>query len=672
MTARYTLAPAQSNPWAGEVIDLESLHASATDAIIAAVHDLRELGARRDRESPRPVPFVVLGTAGVGKTHLFARLRRKLGPRAVFVLVRPLVGTAITPRFLLGQILEQLGFESYGLRQIDALAGAILAVARGDSPQYPRTCLDLLGSQPDPERARVLEAALEGLIEQGPDLDEAYVRRLLGVPFMPALGRAATLAWLGGREVDETQALRIGVREALSDEGVTRALRTLAVVAALAAPLVLVFDQLENLVEPEGHRVRAYGNLIADLVDVVRDVVIVQMALDTEWAYGIEPALALSQRQRVSGRRLLLGMPTPGDCEQLLKLWISRMAEPEGPYPWPFAQAELDRILSAGGTTPRMLLLDLRHALDGELPGPEASRATPAGPVDAALGQQRDEEEALRGKLASQWEEHLVSARGHVDHMAGLGQGPEPALLIDGLVALANVVDDFAISSKGPGLLRLATQGREKHLGLVCETHHRSIAAACRRLASLEGHVLGLRERWRDFKPTWTATRQQWLGLLSRPGAHWHWLEREDAVRLLALGALIKDARSGDISGPDARSVDPERVKQWIVLDLQPTDWPVTEALRSERPESEPEAEDEPARQAVPAPARGAVIEALRRLRVASLERLQREITRTDRTVTRAAVVGELRAAGHEVVWFGESLVSSNDRAEQAEQSHGD
>jgi hypothetical protein len=111
------LVPAQANPWSEGLLDLESLHASATGAIVEAVSRLRQMGAQRDRESARPAPLVVLGTAGIGKTHLFARLRRTLGPRAVMVHVRPLVGTSLTPRFLLGQILEQLGYESYGERQ---------------------------------------------------------------------------------------------------------------------------------------------------------------------------------------------------------------------------------------------------------------------------------------------------------------------------------------------------------------------------------------------------------------------------------------------------------------------------------------------------------------------------------------------------------------------------
>src|SRR3972149_2512098 len=172
MTHRLALVPAQANPWSRALLDLESLHVGATAAIVEAVSRLRELGIGRDRESARPSPLVVLGTAGIGKTHLFARLRRTLGPRAVLVHIRPLIGSDLTPRFLLSQILEQLGYESYGVRQIDAMAGAVLAMASGNSHKYPRAHLDYLAALTVRDRAAQFDAALESLVDQNPDLDE--------------------------------------------------------------------------------------------------------------------------------------------------------------------------------------------------------------------------------------------------------------------------------------------------------------------------------------------------------------------------------------------------------------------------------------------------------------------------------------------------------------------
>ncbi|HEX3853250.1 MAG TPA: hypothetical protein VHW01_19940, partial [Polyangiaceae bacterium] len=90
-----------ADPWAEQFVDLPSLNSSASGAIEASIARMREV-ARSEPQALRSRSLVVLGPPGAGKTHLFARLRRRLGPRAVFVHVRPLVHTEITPRFVLG------------------------------------------------------------------------------------------------------------------------------------------------------------------------------------------------------------------------------------------------------------------------------------------------------------------------------------------------------------------------------------------------------------------------------------------------------------------------------------------------------------------------------------------------------------------------------------------
>ena len=54
-----------------------------------------------------------------------------------------------------------------------------------------------------------------------------------------------------------------------------------------------------------------------DLVDDVKDLVIVQMALDTEWHRRFRPALSLAQQARVLGPDFQLDLPSPLEAEQL-------------------------------------------------------------------------------------------------------------------------------------------------------------------------------------------------------------------------------------------------------------------------------------------------------------------------------------------------------------------
>ena len=279
-----TLISPHSDPWAEDFVNLDDLNREATDAIVASVDALRKSGRGRSSASAGRALGAV-GPAGVGKTHLFGRLRRKLGPHAVLVHIRPLTGAEMTPRFVLGQLVQQLGYASWRVPQIDILAGVALAVATGNNGKYPMACLEELRALSPQSRQRQMDEALGTLLQQHPDLDAPYLERVIRVPFDAPLVRISSLVWLSGRELDEAQAARIGVREPLPDGAVMAALRTIAVLSSMASPLVIVFDQLENLVDSagSGSRVTAYGNLIADLVDVVRDLVIVQMGLSTEW-----------------------------------------------------------------------------------------------------------------------------------------------------------------------------------------------------------------------------------------------------------------------------------------------------------------------------------------------------------------------------------------------------
>ena len=92
-----------ADPWAKQFVDLARLNAGASDAIGEAIAHVRER-AREDLAELRARSILVLGPAGAGKTHLFARLRKKLGPCAIFVHLRPLLGAEMTPRYVVDQI----------------------------------------------------------------------------------------------------------------------------------------------------------------------------------------------------------------------------------------------------------------------------------------------------------------------------------------------------------------------------------------------------------------------------------------------------------------------------------------------------------------------------------------------------------------------------------------
>jgi len=635
--------PITADPW-GETRDFEALHDQATRVILRAVADLKAQAGPDGAGRVRPMPLVVLGTAGIGKTHLFSRLRRKLGRGATLVHIRPITSADMTPRYVLGQILQQLARPSGGIRQLDTLVGATLSLGWDGTPEQSAEGLELLRGLDEEGRKGNLEHFLARLLDAMPDLDDGYLEPLLKAPFLDTLALKATLAWLGGQDISETQARRIGARQALADDRVLPALRTLARLAASSVPLVVVFDQLENLIQVEGKgRILAYGNLIMDLVDEVKDLVIVQMALETEWERGFRPVLTLAQQARVSGTTLLLERPTVQEAEDLVRFWMADHPAPAGVFPWPFAAGDV-RDLVERGATPRMLLQELQKRLGAE----------------AALGAE-PEPEPGGDLLARVWEEGLRAARAEIDERDRLEQGAVPEVLADGLIRLVGLLPELdLVRAQGPERLQIATPGGERRVAFIHQSDPRAIGSALERLGAAPGAKLGLRELWRPLKPTWKATRMKWEALNAAPEAAWYWLERADAERLQALDALLKSAVSRDLAGPGGVPFEAAQVAAWAVGNLEMQAWGIVHALRgaADGVLAAPEPGPEPAAESGLAVVReSGALRRLFQLRVASVDRLVRECRQPGQELTRRDVVAELKRAGPAVTWIGEHIV---------------
>lgn len=654
MTATF-LDSLHADPWAEQFVDLPSLNASVSDAIEQSIAKTRSV-ARSEPQALRSSSLVVLGPPGAGKTHLFSRLRSRLGPRAVFVHLRPLVHMEITPRFVLSEVVKQLGYVTHGaagVPQAHTLVGSLLAHLRGKGSFFPNTFLAECEALTDAEREERLDTAVEQVLGVWQEADESYLRRLLQVPFAKtAAMQRALLAWLSGRDCDVTQLQRIGATASLGEEMALSALRTLSAVASLGAPIVLVFDQLENLIDAEGPgaRLLAYANLTAELVDSMRGLVLVHMALDTEWSRGIEPALNLSQRSRLLMARETLGLPSPKEREELLRLWIERLPERPLPYPWPFTEAQATRLCQRAGVTPRMLLVECRRAYQGE-PIDLDDEPTPAesAPVTESQG------------LDADWEERLAAARALADEAAERREPMEPSRLADGLLACGQFLGSAHLSAlkAGDGVQLKLTHGPlSARLAFLHQSHHKSLGSAIAKLTTVAEResVVALRERAHDLPPTWKDTLAKRSALLSTGRARWIWFERDDAERLLALDSLLQAARSGDLTDARGAPISAATVGEWVSAKLEIPRWTIVRDVLGEGEESEPELEARPKASLVE-PTTTTALTLVRRLRIASLDRVVREVTRLDPHATRASVVAELEASSSEVRWFGRSIV---------------
>lgn len=648
--SRAFLDAVHADPWSDDFVDLATLNEGASNAIEEAIAKLRAT-AREEPRALRSTSLVVLGSPGAGKTHLFSRLRRRIGPRAVFVHIRPLVHAEMTPRFLLGEIVSQLAHTTQGLPQISALVGSLLAYLDGASTGFPTTFLEAYAEVPEKSREERLDVDLERALEKWPELDESYLRRLLRAPFATGATRRALLAWLSGRDCDVAQLQRIGATASLSEDIAPIAIRTLAMVAAPGAPIVLVFDQLENLVEggAVGSRLLAYAHLTSELVDTVRGLTLVHMALDSEWDRGIEPTLNPSQRSRLVMRRETLALPTGKEREELLRLWCQKLPDPAESFPWPLGESRLARLKAQPGLTPRMLLLECRRALDGE-PDVEAAATSPAD-------QKADNDEGLQGE----WDSCLSRSRRVLNDAAEQRTGLDAARLADGMLCAGRFLADAEISpdKQGRARLTLRTGQQRAQLAILAEGHPKSLGSALNKLTSLakDTSVIVIRERARELPPTWKDTLAKRRALLASGRARWVDVDPDDCANLLALDELLQAARSGDVTNSQGEALTEDVVVGWVASELNVSAWPIMKDLVAAPTEVEsPEVEPPLAL----GPSEHSLI-TLKRLRIASIDRLVREVIRLEPKATRASVQAELEAAGKRVGWFGRAIVCVKD-----------
>lgn len=666
-------SPFESNhadPWARSFIDLPSLNANVTDAIISAI-DTTRAAARNEKSALRTSSILVLGPAGAGKTHLFARLRHKLGPRAVFVLLRPLVGTEMTPRYVLDQIVQQLGYESAegGMKQLDALVGATLAQVERAPVAFPRMFIEEVSGLDETARSQRLDSALELLLDRYQEADEAYLSRLLETPFMQRSKQRAALAWLSGRELEESQLKRLGVPSSLPDERVVQALQTLGVFAACGAPLVLVFDQLENLMDADatGRRVRAYANLVAELFDTLRGCVLVQMALDTEWERAIAPELSEAQKTRLGARTELIAMPTAGQRRDLVAKWVEHLPKRSEAFPWPFGEKRIAKWSATPGMTPRMLMIACRKALAD---GPDAVEEEPTEPEEPAPETQRSREEDDAAVLDIAWAKHVDLARAALDESGRDNRGADPGRLVGGIahaLKLGGRAELVRIDARSHVQIVANGTPRTRAIAILHQTHPKSAITAIERAEEelAKSSVLLVRERAIELPPTWKKAQSS-VETVRKKGGRWLSLERDEAVRLLALESFMAAAKSRDLESASGRPLEEVAVQKWAIDHLFAEPWPVVAAALDDGA-TEPEPPFAPTLAPKPMPQKGhdtihletgAVIHAaLSVLRIASIERLAREVARTKPSITRADMMAALDTMGDRVRWFGRALV---------------
>jgi hypothetical protein len=628
--------------FAPRIVDVPSLNAKVSDAILDRIDRVRKNGERAPSAS-----LLVLGPAGAGKTHLFERMRRKAGPAATFVHMRPEIGIESSLRHVLLTVLDALKqpVADREYTQLDVVAGSALALVDGHNPKFPTAFLDQARAMAQSDREQLIDRAIDRFEREDAGIDATWLELFLGLPFLKSAERRAALAWLSGREPSELELRRLGRSEPMAPATIKPALKALATVAAQAAPLVIVFDQLENLVEADGRadRIHAHARVFAELFDEVSRLVLVQMALDGEWTDRISPELAPSERSRLESQVLHVELPDAEQREELLHAWLSLLPweSRPGAFPAPFSREDWEHLRTLPGATPRMLFVAARKALAGEDPFLRADTES-------------ETREEIDDVLARHWEEASREANAELERAAAEKRGIHPTRFSAAIRMLLLTAPGTTVNmnhgANARETLRFTRDGTETLVFVIQGTHARSVAAAL-------GHAAGsaetlrtvvVREQALALPPTWKAANENLERLRRLPLATVLEVGRAELARALALHDLFSDAQSQDLSGADGKPIHESVVHAWATRVLEPHRF--TLALGKDSLDEAWETStlpllfDEPRPETPSEAPEGAAISVLRRLRLASIERVVAEVQKLDKYATRARVLSELRA----------------------------
>ncbi|MGA2450983.1 MAG: hypothetical protein ABTD50_20160 [Polyangiaceae bacterium] len=330
---RFLRAVEETNPFQldavdgirGAEVDVGDIHKREFERITRQVEIVRAKGGS--------VGILLLAPAGIGKSHLLARLDRwsREEARSTMITLHNLVAapSAMARAVLAATVRLLAGAREFAFAQSDlyAILNRAVCTLHGDrgAPPVP-TRLALLreaAKRFDPERTvfPALESFLASTIETAHGSDSESWRAQLAVE------------WLSGQRIDSDAAEAIGLRGEGGDtvmlaEGMEE--RVLAVLAGLSAlshrPLILCLDQVDNL---EAETIKSLARFVHTLVDHANNLVVVTSGVKSEMlrlhAASVIPDAAWDRMARISVELLPV---LSGDAKKIVTARVEQFIGP--------------------------------------------------------------------------------------------------------------------------------------------------------------------------------------------------------------------------------------------------------------------------------------------------------------------------------------------------------
>ena len=329
---RFLRAVEKTNPFKrdavtgakGGDVDVQDVHRKEFAQIQNAVEGVRSDGGATG--------VLLIAPAGLGKSHLLARLERwaREDARCTMVILHNVIAAPEgIARAVLGATIHLLaGAQDVAFAQSDLYAllnYAIGKLHRGRGAPSPQARVKILreaGARVDPhgDVVAALVAFLENTIEAA-----------LGTSGVSEHAQLA-IEWLSGQQIDAESARALGLRATgevamLPEGGEERVFRVLAGLSALAErPLILCLDQVDNLDEPA---IKALARFLHSAIDHLSNVVVITSGVKTTMLQlkdaGMIPLAAWDRMAQVT---VELPMITKAEAKKIVAARVDRFMDP--------------------------------------------------------------------------------------------------------------------------------------------------------------------------------------------------------------------------------------------------------------------------------------------------------------------------------------------------------
>ncbi len=382
------------DPWQADVIDVPEYNGKATRIVLETLDEVRSTG--------RSGMCMILGDAGVGKTHVLARLRRIAEEnKYIFVSVRPLGDLTRIYGHILQELMISLRKKDEGdeYSPLEQFIGDVISRALSDGlPDNPSAQHLAASFDQDPMKifsykperfysSNLRKMAINYLASSAPDIDIQFLEVLFHV-LNPTM-RSTAYKWLSGIEVSQKDLDRLEVPHSISSEN--RALSIIQTIASLAQkPILLSFDQLESIYIrfKRDNGIQLLFDSLTNLYNQCRHLLVLAMCQSLVWNESITKEVPEYSMQRIDYITRLERL-SHKNAIALVKARFDTMFLDSGVIPpyatYPFKDEYIKQAADKTDGNPRLFLRHLRDRLNEfkdqgqirELSGDDISESEP-------------------------------------------------------------------------------------------------------------------------------------------------------------------------------------------------------------------------------------------------------------------------------------------------------